>query len=571
MTRDPNPFRVRRVDMAKVVLLGLLRAGALITFVLVLASLVDAIDDLTAPAAAAAGAWRTARIQLAALVAVVVLHGCLRAWEFSVSEKIGYALVQRVRMQLYRHLQGMQPHQLPRSRGGLLLRFIGDLTMLRTWISRGLLGGLIALIALTAPLATLLLLSWPIGLTLVAVLAGAAAVSLTSGEPMRAATRTMRRRRSLLTSNIDEQLNALAVPQVFGRAHGEFNRLARQNDALNRALFRVAELRGRLRGVASASGLLAVVAVLAVGIVEVQRQTASPGLVVAAILTSRLLATPVRALGLAHDYWHRSQVSRQKLRDFLHGPTRELDAPGQRQLTVRRGRLEFRNVTVPGALHQITLKARAGQVVAVTGPGGAGKSTLLGLVARLVEPTSGEVRVDGQRLADMTPRSTYRRFGMVSPDLPLLRGTVRRNLTYRQRDAAPEEVRRIVYATGLDRLLTELPHGLDTKVQQGGRNLSVSQRQRIALGRAMLGGPPILLLDDPTASLDPRAKQDFWQALAHHHGTVLLVSNDPVELAMADQVWALDNGHVTETLTGEQYRERIWLAAQKEDQWRHVP
>lgn len=568
MSRDPNPFRLRRIDVAKVVVLGLLRAGALIAFVLVLAEIVDAIGQLTTAGTAAAAAWRATRIQLGVLVLVVALHGCLRAWEFSVSEKIGYTVVQRVRMQLYRHLQGMQPQQLQtRSRGGLLLRFIGDLTMLRTWLSRGLLGGLIALIALTAPLATLLYLSWPIGLTLVSVLAAAAAVSLANGAPMRDATRAMRRRRSLLTSNVDEQLSALAVPQVFGRAKGEFSRLARQNDALNRSLFRVADLRGRLRGVASASGLLAVVAVLAVGLVEVRRGSASPGLVVAAILTSRLLATPVRALGLAHDYWHRSLVSRQKLHEFLCGPTRELDPPDQARLTVRRGRLEFRNVTVPGALEQVTLKAQSGQLVAVAGPGGSGKSTLLGLVARLVEPTSGEVRIDGQRLADITPRSTFRKVGMVSPDLPLLRGSVRRNLTYRLRDVPPEELRRVVYATGLDRLLAELPHGLRTKVLQGGRNLSVSQRQRIALGRALLGDPPILLLDEPTATLDPRARQDFWQALVHHHGTVLLVSNDPTELAMADQVWMLDNGRVAETLSGEEYRDRMWLAAQKEQPW----
>ena len=119
---------------------------------------------------------------------------------------------------MYDHLQGMTPRQIQhRSRGGMILRFIGDLSMLRTWISRGLLGGAVALIVLIPPW-RLIVLNYRIGLILIAVLAAGAAVSFASGQAMRRATRTMRRRRSLLISNLDEQINALPVVQVFGRS-----------------------------------------------------------------------------------------------------------------------------------------------------------------------------------------------------------------------------------------------------------------------------------------------------------------------------------------------------------------
>jgi ATP-binding cassette, subfamily B, bacterial len=557
-----SPFALPRRRVALVILLGLGQATTLIAFVLLVWVTADSIGANPLGAQAEA-AWRGTLIQLGVLGGVAVLHGGLRAWEFSVSEKIGYEVVQLVRMQMYEHLQGMAPRQIQhRSRGGLILRFVGDLSMLRTWISRGLLGGAVALTILLTAVTAMVVLNHRLGLVLVAVLATGAAISLASGHAMRRATRTMRRRRSLLISNLDEQINALPVVQVFGRSWGEYTRLSRQNDSLTRALFRTAELRGRLRGIGSAVALLAVVAVLVVGLLEVRRGSATVGQVLAVLIMSRLLGAPIRALGLAHDYWHRSQVSRQKVLEFLRSSSRKLDPVGHEQLRVHGGGIEFREVTVDGALERVTLAARPGQLVAVTGPSGAGKSTLLALVARQVDPTSGEVVIDGQPLAATTPKSTFRKIGMMGPDLPLMRGTVRRNLTYSRPDVDAAEIARVVYASGLDRVLAELPDGLTTWVVEGGRNLSVGQRQRIALGRALLGNPPILLLDEPTASLDPDAKEEFCRMVARHQGTVLLATTDPAEIAIADQVWVLDRGRVREALDGEEHRDRTWIAAQ---------
>ena len=130
MNPEIDPFRLRRADVAKVVLLGLGQATRLIAFILLLWAVVDAISGATLGAPTAA-AWRVTLIRLEVLMLVGLLYGGLRAWEFSVSEKIGYAVVARLRMQMYDHLKGMTPRQVQgRSRGGLLLRFIGDLSML---------------------------------------------------------------------------------------------------------------------------------------------------------------------------------------------------------------------------------------------------------------------------------------------------------------------------------------------------------------------------------------------------------------------------------------------------------
>lgn len=565
MSRERSPFRLRTVDMVWIVALGLAQVVTLVGFLLLLLLVVNSLTP-TAVGAAADAAWRRSLEELAAMAGLAAVYGWLRAIEFSRAERAGYEVVRRLRMSMYGHLQGMTPRQLQnRSRGGLLLRFIGDLSMLRTYLSRGLLGGFVALVVLVGTLAVLTVLNVWIGLSIVAVLCSGAALSLGQGRRMRSATRTMRRRRSLVTSNLDEQVHALAVVQVHGRYAGEHARLSRQNDALTRALCRVAVLRGRMRGVSGGTGLMAGVVVLAVGMVEIRRGAASVGLVVASLTATRQLTGPVRTLGLAHDYWHRSQVSRQKLRDFLQSSSRAVhDAP--QRLRVSRGRIELHGVSVAGAIHDVSATVERGQLVAITGPSGSGKSTLLHLVARLADPDTGYLAIDGQRLDSVTLRSISRQMGVVGPDLPLVRGTVRRNVTYRRPGAPAEEVQRVLDATGLSATLADLPAGLDTWITEGGRNLSAGQRQQIALARALIGNPTILLLDEPGSTLDAAERDQLRGVVSRHRGTTLLVTDDEDELSAADVVWVMKAGRLVDVMTGLSYADGSWTRARTKSQ-----
>lgn len=560
-------FRIPRRAIVIVVALGIGQVITLVAFVLLLQSVVNALVPAEVGAAADA-AFRVALGEVALLGVVALVHGWLRSREFSVTEAVGYTIVRDLRMKMYRHLQGMTPRQLQgRARGGLLLRFLGDLSMTRMWISHGILGGIMSAVVLVGTLSVLMFISSWMTLAILAALCAGAALSLAAGRAMRRATRAMRRRRSLVMSNIDEQLNAHAVVQVFGRSAGEFARLSRQNQALTRALIRVARLRGYLRGISTAFSMIVVAVVLGAGMFEIRRGTASVGLVVAFVVVARQLAGPVHRLGLAHDYWHRAQVSEQKIAEYLRSSSRPIDRLTLERMRVRKGDIRFESVTVPGALREIDLHVEPGQLVAVTGPGGAGKSTMLGLLARVVEPTSGSVVVDGQSLVQTTPDSVARQVGVVGPDLPLMRGTVRRNVTYALPDASEEEIQRVVRASGLDDVLAELPDGITTWVTEGGRNLSVSQRQRIALARALMGNPPILVLDEPSEGLDRAGQDAFIALLRRHSGTALVATHDSREIALADVVVALADGQVRWVVSGDEYREQLWRAERKGSPW----
>src|SRR3954454_18025006 len=177
-------FRLRRRDIALVVGLGLAQVATLVAFILLVRTVVDRLVPTVVGPAVATFNRQTMR-ELGALLVVTLAHGALRYWEFSASERIGYNVVRDLRMRMYEHLQGMTSSQLQhRARGGLLLRFIGDLSMLRMWVSRGLLGGTVALVVTVGTIATLTLLDVWLGLSVAAVLSGGAAVSLTRGKAM---------------------------------------------------------------------------------------------------------------------------------------------------------------------------------------------------------------------------------------------------------------------------------------------------------------------------------------------------------------------------------------------------
>ena len=552
-------YRIPPSVFAKVIAIGLAQVLTLVSFVLLLRSIVDNFAPVTVGAAADLQ-WRWALVQSALLGAVALIHGWLRAMAFNVAETAGYNVVRDLRMLMYRHLQGMTPRQFQgRARGGLLLRFLGDLSMTRMWISRGVLSGMIAALVLVGTLTVLFFFSIWMTLAIVAAISAGAAASLVAGQRMRQATRIMRRRRSLVMSNLDEQMNAQPVVQVFGRSAGEYARLSHQNDELTRALVRVARLRGYLRGVATAFSLLALGAVLTAGLFEVRQGTATIGTVIAFVVVTRQLSSPVRTLGLAHDYWHRAQVSVGKIKEYLRSSSRDLDSEGHGPLKVRFGAIEFSSITVNGSLHDVNLRIGPGEVVAVTGEGGSGKSTLLGLVSRTIDPDQGCVIIDRQVLANTALRSAAKWVGSMGPELPLMRGSLWRNLTYSAPDASEEDVLRVLAVTGLDDMLQDLPYGLNTWIAEGGLNLSKSQRQRIALARALMGNPPILLLDEPTLGLDMAAKQAFASMLKRFNGTVLLATQDPQELVLADKIVVLSKGAIAEVITGEEYRDRVWL------------
>jgi ABC-type multidrug transport system fused ATPase/permease subunit len=481
------------------------------------------------------------------LLAAIGAIAWLRMTERIDAESLGQDYADEIRLTLYRQLSRLNPRTLQkRSQGAVSLRFVGDLNALRQWISLGLVRLTVTTTITLGVMLVLTFISWPLGLSVTGVLTIGLYISLNCGQQLQMRAKEARRYLSRLAGNINEKVAAIAVVQVFGQSHREEKQIARQSLQLKDARIERAKVAGQLQGVMEATASLASAMALFVGAMEVSADRTTPGTVVAAMSLVGLLVPRLRELGRVQEYWHNFRVSYDKIEEFLDISSLITENPHAPDLIVKQGHLAFESVRLNDVLFDITVEAKPGQVVALVGPNGAGKSTLLGLAARLFDPDGGTICLDGQNLANYSLSSVRQAIAMAAPDLPLLRGSIKQNLLYRCPNASHEEIRRVWQLCGIDELLAELPQGEDTEISEGGKGLSSGQRQRIALARAILGHPGVLLLDEIDANLDVKSSAIVDRVINNYSGTVLLITHRPERLANVDIIWYLENGRLLE-------------------------
>lgn len=489
----------------------------------------------------------TGLLPLAGLVALPLLRAWLRHAERVSAEGIGQDYAHAVRLRLYDRLGSLAPRDIQAQESGAhLLRFLGDLTALRQWVSLGLARLGSAAITLCVCLVSLWVIAPRIGAAVAAIVAVGAALAWALGRALRASAREARRHRARLASDVSERVKAMPVVQAFSQVGRERRRVARRSGELRRAMLARARIVGLLRALADGTAGLSVAAILLVGAREIAAGRASLGAVVAAVSVVGVLTPALRDIGRSYEYWHGHAVARARIASFLARRPSVSERAAAPPLPDGPGAVAFEKVGVAGCLDGIEATAAAGSIVALVGPTGVGKSTLLALVARQLDPDSGCVRIDGHDLRRHNVASVRAAIGVVGPDLPLLRGTLLRNLRYRRPSASDDELRRICAQCGLEELAASLPQGYATRIAEGGVNLSPGQRQRIALARALLGRPRILLLDEADANLDPQSSRLLDEVLASFPGTVLFVSHRLERIRRADLVWHLDGGRLVE-------------------------
>ncbi|MGD0067720.1 MAG: ABC transporter ATP-binding protein, partial [Streptosporangiaceae bacterium] len=504
-------FSLRRLlrPLAAALIIGLLLDG------------LDAVAGLALPALVRNGIDNGVETKFFHAIVVVSLIGLaivLADWVVNIYEtmvvgRTGERLLFTLRVKLFAQLQrlGLDFYEREQS-GRIMTRMTTDVDALSSFLQTGLITMVSSVLTFFGVLAALLIINLELGLAVLCIFPLLVVATLVFRKKSAKAYGEAREKVAAVNADFAENVAGLRVTQSFRREPVNRDRFAALSDA-----FRVSRLRAQryiaiyfpfVQTLSTAAG--AIVLVLATG--EMRDGTLKAGALIAYLLYIDLFFSPVQQLSQVFDGYQQAMVGLRRITDLLRLGTST--PPASRPVTAGRllGRIELHDVDFSytnsdaNALAGVNLTIEPGETVALVGQTGAGKSTLVKLIARFYDVTSGTVLIDGTDVRDFDLASYRHQLGVVPQESYLFAGTVRDSIAYARPGASDADVEAAARATGAHDMIMHLSGGYNHEISERGRNLSAGQRQLIALARAQLADPAILLLDEATAALDLAAE-----------------------------------------------------------------
>lgn len=561
---------------------------------LVLAAAVGGV--LCAVGLAATAAWMLATAAgqppvLTLAVAVVTVRACglgrgvLRYVERLLGHDAAFRVLATIRGLVWARLEPLVPGGLPAARGGdLLTRVVDDVDTVQDLYLRALAPPVVAVVvggACTALAAFLL----PTAGVVLGLVLGVSAVVLPAAvlAAERDAVRQAAPSRGELAAAVVESLEGAEELTAYGAVGSALDRARAVDERLTAHHRRFAWAAGLADGLQTAMTGAALVGVLLVGLPAVAAGTIDGVALAVLALTALAAAEVIAPLPDAARALGRSRAAGARLFALLDQPP-PVPEPVRPVEVPRGGPLEVEGITVrhPGsprpALRGVSLRLCPGQRLAVVGPSGSGKSTLVDALLRFVEPDAGRILLDGTDVRRCAADEVRAALAGSLQRPHLFPTSLRQNVLLARPDASDEALAAVAELAGLTDWIAELPQGWDTPAGQDGRLLSGGQAQRISLARALLAGPPVLVLDEPTAGLDVEVADDITRRViaATAGQSVILVTHRLSSLAAVDDIVVLDEGEVVERGTHQDLLQRdglyaqLWRAERDADRLVHV-
>ena len=386
------------------------------------------------------------------------------------------------------------------------------------------------------------------------LVAGALTYTRTSRDRHRKVRKASSAMNSLLQDNVSgmRQIKAYAIEK---EEHERFNRAS---DALRRATLHVMRIWSIYRPGMQFLTSVGMVIVLWVGARQLMAGKIQTGDLTAFLLLLKFFYDPIESLHQLNQILQAGRAAGERVFDILDAEP-EADTTGGRELATITGHVRYENVGFSYAgktptVHGVSLDAHPGQTIALVGPTGAGKSTLINLLTRFYEYDEGVITIDGAPVHELNKAWLRRHIGYVTQESFLFNGTVRENLVIGRRDATEEQLWDALKSANADTFVKRLPDLLDTHVGERGVKLSVGEKQRISIARALLRNPPILLLDEATASVDTETERQIQEALEHLmvHRTSFVIAHRLSTVRNADRIYVLDHGRIIEQGTHDE-------------------
>ena len=486
------------------------------------------------------------------VVALALMEAAGNFIRRNLSGTVSFNMETDLRNDFYAHLQSLQVafHDNWQS-GQLLSRAIGDINTVRRFVGFGLIFAIVFVVQFGAVVFMLFRLDLLLAAVTALMALPVAAISRHFFTKYAVIARRVQDQQGDVTTVIEEMATGVRIIKAFGRDALLFGRYRTEVAELRDTNFLSVDTRAQFWTLMTLlPNLILVLVVLLGGFATLNHQLSVGGLV-AFITYLFMLIWPMDALGWILAMGDEAQTASIRLSEVFDSLRDVDDRPDADTLPAGRGEIRFENVsfTYPGGrapvLAGVDLHVRAGETMALVGRTGSGKTTLAMLVPRLYDVTGGRVTIDGHDLRDVTLRSLRAQIGTAFEDPILFSASVHENLVMGRAISDDEELKQALEVAEAG-FVWELPWGLETRVGEQGYTLSGGQRQRLALARAVLGHPRVLILDDPLSSVDVHTEAQIEAALRRvlQGATAILVAHRPSTLALADRVALLDGGHI---------------------------
>jgi len=520
------------------------------------------------------GDRRAIEIGLGILCAVALAEAAARFTFNQQSGRVAQDGLFTLRMKTFSHVQGLSVGFLEKyTSGRAIARLTSDVESVADLLSNGivdlvtntlfLIGVAVLLLRIDAGMAGVVFALLPVALLFVRWFRARAKVTY----------REVRQANASLVVHVAETAAGIRAVHAFGAQDQGDEEMARRTGDHGRAVRESVRQFSVLMPGLGMLGRVAAAIVLVAGAYRIDAGALTIGELVAVLLYVRRFFDPLTELSQVYNSLQTATAALESLADLLDAEPEVPPSPSPTPLPHAEGTVSFDAVTFGygdhEVLHDLNLTIPAGQTVALLGPTGAGKSTIARLAARLWDPVDGAVRLDGVDLRDLSEADLRRHVVMISQEPYLFTGSIADNVRYGAPDATDAEVEASLRAAGAWPFIASLPEGVDTNVQSRGARLSAGQRQLVALARAFVADPAVLVLDEATAALDVPTELVVQEALARllHGRTALIIAHRLSTVAIADRILVVEDGVVTEDGSPDELRKAGGSFARLHDSW----
>ena len=488
------------------------------------------------------------------IVVVFAIRGFFYYWQSYLVSYIGQKVVVDVREVMFRKFQRMPMAYFDKHQTGETMSYVtNDVAAIQAALVDNLIELFTESSILIGSIAMMLYLDWKLTLlTLITVPLVGYAMKI-FGKKIKKTGTLIQERIADITALLQESISSIRIVKSFVREDYEIKRFQVENDLNFQATMKNVRLTSLLTPTVEFLAAVAVTSIVWFGGYEVVNGIMSAGALVAFLTYAVNLANPVKRISRIYGRMQQAMAAIDRIFSVLDMEETVNDNPNAKELPKVHGKVTVENITFSydgthNALENVSFEVQPGQMIAFVGPSGAGKSTIANLIPRFYDVNEGSIKIDGLDIRDVTLNSLRGQIGIVPQETLLFSTTVMENIRYGRLDATDEEVIQAAKAANADKFILDLPEGYQTLIGERGLNLSGGQRQRMAIARAMLKNPQILILDEATSALDTESEKIVQSALDDLMvgRTSFVIAHRLSTIFAADQIFVIDKGKICE-------------------------